>query len=437
MAEIETADAPPSVEASQPSVEVPALTELTPYTKDAEKGIKQFFKKRNTNPGMYGYDDKGDLKGPDGTLRLFRFVPLEPAYRDAQEQMRLDQIAALETALVEAGAALREAYASGIVPAILRANQAVADLEVQRSALRSAVRVVMDVGNLSTRQILLDQPYETRKLIAPSTEPFQYYDKGNDPRLTADPDRLKNGKDPFDKQVVQTIFRDFPAERMYGRYVPEEAAPQEKPEEAPEEIFRQTLTDGRKARVFFDTEDPQNGFMSPMWPVEFTLGETRYFTALQAYEAERAKELGKEDLRTTLLKTRSARTIRILTQKITDHPADAKGLWLSIYTAVYQQHPELLSRLEGTGTDAIVYADARAGPSGVGVSDKDRAVLDPTKWKGENAAGLAQETVRSRAREATLEEAPAGNATEGVVTEEEQAAAKMGAIINARRNRNA
>jgi hypothetical protein len=54
-------------------------------------------------------------------------------------------------------------------------------------------------------------------------------------------------------------------------------------------------------------------------------------------------------------------------------------------------------------------------------------------WKGENAAGLAQETVRSRLREATLSEAPVEEAKEGVVSEEEQAAAKVGAIINAKR----
>jgi predicted NAD-dependent protein-ADP-ribosyltransferase YbiA (DUF1768 family) len=348
--------------------------------------------------------------------------------------MRLDQIAVLETALVEAGAALREAHTSKEVPAILRLNQEITDLEVQRSALRSAVRAVIDIGNRSTREILLDQPYENRKIITPFTEPFQYYYKSDDPRVVADPDRLKNARDPFDNEIVKMIFRDFPAERFYGRYVPDEDATREAPADAPEEVFRQTLKDGRKARIFFDTEDPQNGFMSPMWPVEFTMGETRYFTALQAYEAERAKELGNEALRSSLLKTRSARTIRALTQKITDHPADAKGLWLSIYTAVYQQHPELLAKLLETGTDAIVYADARSGPSGVGVNDKDTAVLDPTRWKGENAAGLAQETVRSRAREATLEEAPVAKATEGVVTEEEQAAAKVGAIINARRN---
>jgi predicted NAD-dependent protein-ADP-ribosyltransferase YbiA (DUF1768 family) len=415
--------------------EPPALSELTPYTKEAEAAIKKFYKKRTKDPGAYGYDEKGDLNGPDGVITTLRYVPLDPAYRDAQEQMRLDQIAHLETALVEAGAALREAYASGSVPAILRVNKEVTDLEVQRSALRSAVRVAAPIGNLATRQILLDQPYETRKVIAPSTEPFQYYDPESDPRLKADPERIgAKAKDPFDTSLVQMLYRDFPAARFYGRYVPDEAAPKEELAEAPEEVFRQTLKDGRMARIFFDTEDPQNGFMSPMWPVEFTLGETRYFTALQAYEAERAKELGNEPLRATLLKTRSARTIRILTQKIADHPADAKGLWLSIYTAVYQQHPELLARLLETGTDAIVYADVRPGPSGVGVNDKDKAVLDPTRWKGENAAGLAQETVRSRARESTLEEAPAGNATEGVVTEEEQAAAKVGAIINARRN---
>jgi predicted NAD-dependent protein-ADP-ribosyltransferase YbiA (DUF1768 family) len=422
MAETEVAAAP----------RVPPLTEITPYSKEAQKAIKQFYVLRN-HPESYGYADDGNLKGPDGIVSLLRYVPFDPAYRDVQEQMRLDQIAQIETALVASGAALREAHASGVVPAILRLNKEITDLEVQRSALRSAVRAIIDIGNLSTRQILLDQPYEVRKIIKPFSEPFEYYDK-RDPRVLADPDRLRSARDPFDSEIVKIIFRDFPAERFYGRYVQEENAPRAAPEDAPEDVFRQTLKDGRKARIFFDTEDSANGFMSPMWPVEFVMGETRYFTALQAYEAERAKELGEEALRVNLLKTRSARTIRILTQKLTDHPADAKGLWLSIYTAVYQQHPELLSRLLETGTDAIVFADARAGPSGIGVSDKDKAVLDPTKWKGENAAGLAQETVRSRSREATLEEAPVAEATNGVITQEEQSAAKVGAIINARRN---
>lgn len=164
------------------------------------------------------------------------------------------------------------------------------------------------------------------------------------------------------------------------------------------------------------------------------MDDTRYFTALQAYEAERAKELKMDELRTSILKTRSARTIRLMTRKVVGHPADAKGLWLKIFTQIYQQTETLKEKLLATGTDALVYADVREGPSGIGLADKDSGALDPSKWKGENAVGLAQETIRTRMREGGLEEAPVNDAPkESVISEEEQAKAKVGAIINARR----
>lgn len=409
----------------QPPLEVPPLNEIHPYSKETQVQIQKFYKKRDKLPGLYTYTSSGNLEIKDtkaaGSINLLRFTPLEPAYRDAQEQMRLDGIAEVETALEAAKSLLREAWMSGSgmsgmpqttaprLPAILRANQEVADLEARRTALRSAVRAPVNLSNPDTRQILLDQPYETRKLYG--------------------------GKDPFGQEVAQMLYRDFPPTRFYGRYIPdEEAKAQPKTQEAPDETeFRKPLKDGRQARIVFDTENPVNGFLSPMWPIEFTFKETRYFTALQAYEAERARELGQTALRETILKTRSPRTIRILTKTSTENPADAKGLWLAIYTAAYQQHPELQARLLATGTDAIVFADMRAGPSGTALSEKDRGILDPTMWKGENAAGLAQETVRSRLREATLSEAPVEEAKEAVVSEEEQAAAKVGAIINSKR----
>jgi predicted NAD-dependent protein-ADP-ribosyltransferase YbiA (DUF1768 family) len=399
-----------------PPLEVPPLSELTPYSKETKTQIERFYKKRAKLPELYGYTTTGNLDIKDtaatGTVNLLRFTPLEPAYRDAQEQTRLDGIAELEGEIATAKGALRDAWTTGAVGAILRANQDVTGLEARRAALRSAVRALISMENPITRDILLDQPYETRKLIPAST-------------------------DPFDKEVVKMVYRDFPPTRFYGRYIPdEEAKALPKPQDAPDETeFRKALKDGRQARIVFDTENPVNGFLSPMWPVEFTFKETRYFTALQAYEAERARELGQTELRETILKTRSARTIRILTKSSTENPVDAKGLWLAIYTAVYQQHPELQTKLLQTGTDAIVFADMRSGPSGTFLSEKDRNILDPAMWKGENAVGLAQETVRTRLREATLAEAPAEEAKEGVVSEQEQAAAKVGAIINARRSR--
>jgi len=407
--------------------EIPPLDELTPYSTETQGGIKQFFKKRTKLPAEYTFTPDGNLKSEDINVTLLRFAPMEPAYRDAQEQARLNTIAELETALITAGDALREAWTTGIIPAILRANQEVADLEARRAAARSAVRVFLPIDNPVTRDILFDQPYETRKLVYQSTLPYQYYD----------PDKeSKKARDPFDKEVVRILYRDFPPTRFYGKYVPDEVAAVAKAAAAPDEMeFRKVLKDGRKARIVFDTEDSVNGCLSPLWPVEFVVKETRYFTAYQAYEVLRAKELGNDALVTSLLKTRSPRMMRVLTQKITDHPVDARGLWLSIYTALYEQHPELQAKLLETGADSIVYADVRPGPSGVGVSQKDAAILDAAQWKGENAAGLAQEQVRSQLREGTADAQPAAEATGGVITEQEQARARVGAIVNSRRGK--
>jgi hypothetical protein len=121
-------------------------------------------------------------------------------------------------------------------------------------------------------------------------------------------------------------------------------------------------------------------------------------------------------------------------RQVKGHPADAKGLWLKIYTAIYETYPNLAAKLLATGSDTLVFADSREGPSAIGLAEKDAAALDPAKWKGENAVGLAQETVRTRLREGTLDQAPqAANADAAVITEEEQEKAKVGAIINAKR----
>ena len=114
------------------------------------------------------------------------------------------------------------------------------------------------------------------------------------------------------------------------------------------------------------------------------------------------------------------------------HPKDDKGLWLKIYTAVYEEHPILKAKLLATASDALVYADTREGPSSIGLAEKDAGVLDPAKWKSENAVGYAQETVRSRMREGSNAERGAeGEPDAAAITEEQQAKAKVGAVINA------
>ena len=386
-----------------------------PYDAKRSEEIRNFFKRRKKDPSRYTFSKQGDLeilvKGEtsvEGTIQLKQFVPLTPEERDLREQTRLDAMTAFEEEYEVALTSLRAAWESGEKGKILELNQRITEIDQKRNLARSALRSITDIQRPTIRDILFDQPYETRK--------------------------------HFD--LAQLTYRNFTLQNFYGKYLEvEEAAPAIKEaatKAAPafvETDVRKRLRDGRIARIFFEETEATNGFLSPMWPVEFTLDSTRYFTALQAYEAERAKELKMEKLRTDILNTRKPRTIRILTKKVVGHPADARGLWMRIFTAVYQQHPDLLVKLQETGSDSLVYADPREGPSGVALSDKDSGLVDPAKWKGENLVGIALETVRTRSREQTLEEAAEGPVTEGVITEEQQAQAKTAAIINAARNR--
>jgi len=242
--------------------------------------------------------------------------------------------------------------------------------------------------------------------------------------------------------LARLITLETPYLSFYGQYTDAAAATgatditdgMEMPTDASEAATRQRLKDGRMARMFSETDDGPTGFLSPFWPVEFTMDDTKYFTALQAFEVARASELGNEALRVALLRTRSTRTMRFLTKKIDKQPKDVKGLWLRIFTAIFQQHPELKERLLATGTDALVFADMRAGPSGIGMGVRESGVLDPSRWKGENMVGAALEALRIQFREGTAAEAARTDApTEEVITTDEQEAAKVGAIISAKR----
>ena len=413
-------------ETDQPVVAAPIPLEAPkdPYDKPVLDSITKFFRNMLKKRGNFGFTEGGNLeiKEPAGTIQLKRFMPLEPSERAALEEYRLETMADLQGQYETERTKLNEAWAkykstSGGMREVIAANQRVAELDARMSAVRSAVRNIIPIENPKTNQILLAERYEERKLIGPQN-------------------------DPWDKEVYRMIFHEFKPEHDQGKYVVDEAeaaaaasAAAEAAGGEPSELtYKQTLKDGRKARIFFDPAADVNGFLSPSWPVRFTMGDTEYSSGIQAYEAERARELGMMDLRASLLKTNSSRTIRLMTRTVKAHPADAKGLWLKIFTEIYQQTEALKERLLATGTDALVYADIRAGPSGVGLDEKDSGVLDPAKWKGENAVGIAQETVRTQMREGNLKEAPANAAPkEAAITEEEQSKAKVAAIINARR----
>jgi predicted NAD-dependent protein-ADP-ribosyltransferase YbiA (DUF1768 family) len=396
-----------------------------PYPEERVAALKKFFKKRETKPDLYRFTAEGDLEvlGKEGDVKegiaLKAFVPYDPAAWAARDETRLEVIALAEQryeeALTAVRAAMAEFAATGARQPVVAAQTAAAEADAVLSRVRYGARGLQALANPEVREVLFDQPYETRKLIS-----------GLAP-------------DPFDKELVRMITREFPIESFWGTYV--DSVPREPTgaagdafDEAPggdETAVRQRMRDGRYARVFLDADATgANGFLSPFWKAEFTLGDTQYINALQAYEAERAKEIGQDALRTRILGTQAPRMIRFYMKKVAAQPKDPRGLWLRVLTALYQQHPELKERLLATGTDALVFADIFPGPSGVGLAPREAGILDPSRWKGPNAMGVALETLRIQMREGVAGEAPVNAApTERAITEDEMAAARTGAII--------
>lgn len=413
----------------------PSHYRTMPYTVEEVANIAAFFKKRTKNPIDYTFAKDGNLETkegakvgkrrraePAGILRLKRFVPIDATEREQIEQERLAELIELDKEFEAAREELRAAWAeyatTGSMREVLLANTKVTELDMRRTAVRSAVRSITAIKNPVTSQVLFSQAREQRKLFYMNS-------------------------DPFEKELYMMSQWDFTPEVEFGKYVPDEEVAKEE-EDAEEEgdgiqpteaAFRQRLRDGRIARIFYDidSEAEANRFLSPMSAITFTFEGTEYACPIQAYESARAVELGRPELKANLLKTRAGRTIRIMMRKVEGHPRDAKGLWFRIYTAIAQQHPDFKQKLIATGTDALVYADIQAGPSGVGFAEKDSRTLDPSKWAAENALGVALETVRTRVREDSLKEVAGGGATERAITEEEQEKARVGAIINARR----
>ena len=403
------------------------LNTTPPYSEDIAKKIKAFYKKREKNQDSYTYTEEGDLiiysksGAEESRINLKNYVAHDHIVRDEREQARLDAIGESESQYEAALKKVREAqekYAlTKAMQPLLAAQKAMAEADQILTRVRYGSRAIQSIPNPEVRDVLFDQPYEARKLIS-------------------------EGKDPFGKELARLIVLEFPYNDFYGSYVESEGvetlgdadASMNKAPEASEVAVRQVMKSGKYARVFFEADESPNGFLSPFWPSEFTLDDVKYFTGLQAYEVLRAEQGGNMELKKQLLGTRSTRTMRFLTKKLEFQPKAPKDVWLRIFTAIYQQHPILQEKLLKTGEDTLIFADIRKGPSGTGLGERDPGILIESKWIHENAVGKALEALRYQFREGNATESAVTTApTSSVISTEEQAAAKTGAIIGARK----
>ena len=427
---IQRAQPPPPQEQVAGPVPVPVakpeIPAAIPYDTKTATQIKTFYTFKGKKPEQYRVGDDGSLNiyaktgELESSIKLKSYRPITTEERSTMETFRLDKLAGLDVVYEHERRKLLAAYAdyktTGNVTPVLLANKRVNDVELQRVAARSAVRGVKTIPVPRVNEVIFDEPYETRKLFGAHN--------------------ALGSKDAMLEGIFVLERRNFPATLFYGRYEESAEAAAAATEAAivavggTEGTASVRLTSGLTARLFFRPEDPQNGILSPLWPVNFIHKETQYACAYQAYEAERMAEQGQVEVRAKILKTRSARTVGIQTVKFTTPAKNPTALWTGILTDMYKQHPELLEKLLATGQDSLVYADPRAGGGGVGIGADNNKILDPGNWKSENVVGKVMEGLRATFREqGKVEAAPPPEAKESVISEEEQDAAKKAAII--------
>lgn len=400
------------------------LPSEVPYDTATATQIKSFYKLQKKKPEQYKIAEDGSLRiftkagELETTLTTKAYRTMTPEERTTMENIRLTKLAGLDILYEAERRSLILAYnnykSTGDVHPVVLANQRVREIELQRVQTRSPLMSVKQISNPTTNEVLFDEPYETRKLFGQHN--------------------LLGQKDIISEGIFVLERRSFPASLFYGRY-------QDRVETADEaaavaaaintEGSSVRLASGVMARLFFDTEEPVNGWMSPLWPTDFVYKETRYASAFQAYEASRMEEQGNMDARAKILKTRSARTIGIQTRKFQTPAKNPQALWTGILTSMYQQHPEMVQKLVSTGQDSLVYADPNVGGGGVGIPADSKKIIDPANWLSENVVGKVLESIRASSRESAPKDIPPPEVKESVITEE-QLAAKKGAIIRAK-----
>jgi len=131
------------------------------------------------------------------------------------------------------------------------------------------------------------------------------------------------------------------------------------------------------------------------------IGGITFPTVEHYYQWSKAKQFGDEDIATKILKTPSAKSVKALGEKVNGYDEEAwnekrRQVMLTALNAKFSQHPDLLKKLDSTGTKTIAEANPRDKYWSIGTSAETSFAKDPNRWKGQNMMGKMLEDVRTR-----------------------------------------
>ena len=342
--------------------------------------VTQFFTGRMTDTEHYTYTPEGNLqisgvKGvPDTVIRMDKkFVKLNEADYETLRVQRQDNLKKAEAEYEAALAALRSAH----------------DEYALNKDASSAAKVV--AANKTVE--------EKGKIVSRIAFP----EKWTDVVPSIEVNKVLMQYDPYEKRKMGPVFllkhHDLPLSDAWGHYEDRTAGEEEKDE---------MEGGGLRIRFITDVEDKSTGHFHPFYVRNFVFNETEYCSTYQAYQAERFKELGEEELRKQILGTRSGRTMHTIALRNTTLPKTPQALWEDILFHFFHQHKDLAKELEETGSDKFHVMDKQI----------------PADF------APALEKARLKLRELGDTEVMEGEVKEKAITEEQQKKAKVGAIVN-------
>ena len=151
----------------------------------------------------------------------------------------------------------------------------------------------------------------------------------------------------------------------------------------------------RKTKYHFFWSGP----FSQWYPSKFTIDGIEFVNCEQWMMYNKAILFEDHDIAKQILNTTDPSTQKSLGRRVSNFNDDT---WMKVAyqivvegnRAKFSQNPRLYSALRLTGTDIIVEASPHDRRWGIGLSEKDPNIHDPTKWKGANLLGKAIMDVR-------------------------------------------
>jgi predicted NAD-dependent protein-ADP-ribosyltransferase YbiA (DUF1768 family) len=335
---------------------------------------KSFFKARAKEVGRFQFTAEGDLRVPSLGGEEAKIIPL-PFYSPATA----DEVGVIDSKRREEIQQVEQEYDE-----LCKQLSTAMDEWKSSGDFIDAVRLQKEILALDSRRTSLRSPLRWGKIIKnPTIKTVQLHETAVVDEKQKD---LKLGY-----PVMTLVGRPYTFEQLV---LPRKEKPKVEVPVEPVETTEQTF-------ILFDRpEDPEYGLLSPETPLEFVFNTTKYNSIMQAYHVERVTQVGRTDMRATLLKLVNPKSIRSIGSRIVGKEAKEVEapfqLINDIVKTVVLQDARYAPLLRKTGMDTLIYAEPQDKILGVGVSINDEATAtNSTRWNGAlNLLGKAWEQVR-------------------------------------------